>query len=111
MKIVLMSDTHGLHERMVHPLPKGDVLIHAGDCTNIGTENDISEFVSWFQNLKGFDSKIFIPGNHDMGFESKLPWLQQYINEENLSQSDCTYLEDNSFTIESPEFSRPIKFY
>jgi Icc-related predicted phosphoesterase len=29
----------------------------------------------------------------------------------NLSQSDVTYLEDSFITIESPEFSRPIKFY
>jgi Icc-related predicted phosphoesterase len=33
------------------------------------------------------------------------------MSPENLSQSDITYLEDSSFTIETPEFSRPIKFY
>jgi predicted phosphodiesterase len=33
------------------------------------------------------------------------------MNEENLSQSDVVYLEDSGFTIESPEFSRPIKFW
>ena len=33
------------------------------------------------------------------------------MNELNLSQSDVVYLEDNQFTIESPEFSRPIKFW
>jgi len=38
MKIVFISDTHGLHGDMLHPIPEGDVLIHAGDCTNMGTE-------------------------------------------------------------------------
>lgn len=111
MRIVIISDTHGLHRHMTHKLPKGDILIHAGDSCNIGSESDIREFIHWFQNLKGFDTKIFIAGNHDWGFETKEPWLQHYINDENLSQSDVVYLEDASFTIEDPKFSRPIKFY
>ena len=111
MDFVFISDTHGLHEMMSHPLPEGDVLIHAGDCTNVGSQKNIQEFVYWFQNLKGFDTKIFIAGNHDWGFERKPDWLNHYINEENLSQSDVVYLEDSEFIIEDPEFSRPIKFY
>jgi Icc-related predicted phosphoesterase len=110
MKICIISDTHGLHER-IPPLPKADILIHAGDITNMGTEDDIRRFVHWFQNLKGYGSKIFIAGNHDWGFEWKKPWLFNYINDENLSQSDCYYLEDNFMTITDPEFSRPIKIY
>jgi Icc-related predicted phosphoesterase len=111
MKICIISDTHGQHEFIRHPLPKADVLIHAGDVTNVGSESNIREFIYWFQNLKGYDTKIFIAGNHDWGFYRKPSWLYNYINDENLSQSDCVYLEDNEFTIESPEFSRPIKFY
>lgn len=111
MKIILISDTHGLHNSIRQPLPKGDVLIHAGDVCNIGSESDVRDFVYWFQNLEGYDAKIFIAGNHDWGFERKEPWLYQYINDENLSQSDCHYLEDEPLIIEDPKFSRPIKFY
>lgn len=111
MKITIISDTHGMHESMYHDLPKSDILIHAGDCTNVGTQSGIRQFVEWFQNLKGFDTKIFVAGNHDWGFYRKPAWLYDYINDENLSQSDCVYLEDSEFTIQSPEFSRPIKFY
>jgi Icc-related predicted phosphoesterase len=119
MKIVCISDTHGLHKSMEHLLPEGDILIHAGDCTNVGKEKEIEEFIYWFQNLKGFDTKIFIAGNHDFGFEhyngvrhnNEAPWLHHLLNEENLSQSDVVYLHDSEFIIESPEFSRPIKFY
>lgn len=111
MKIVIISDTHGLHEFIHHPLPKADVLIHAGDTCNMGSEGDIRSFVYWFQNLKGYDTKIFIAGNHDWGFQWKQPWLYNYINDENLSQSDCVYLEDSEFILKVPEFSRPIKFW
>lgn len=121
MKIVCISDTHGLHKFMdnLNPLPQGDILVHAGDCTNVGKEKEIEDFVNWFQNIKGFGTKIFIAGNHDFGFENyngvrhsnEAPWLHHLINEENLSQSDVVYLHDSEFVIESPEFSRPIKFY
>lgn len=110
MRIILISDTHGLHTRMVQPLPKGDMLIHSGDCTNIGLKDDITRFVYWLQGLN-YDTKIFIAGNHDWCFERKEPWLYNLINDENLSQSNCYYLEDSFMTFESPEFSRPIKIY
>lgn len=111
MKFVIISDTHGMHDSMYYDLPSGDVLIHAGDVTNVGTQSGIRQFVEWYQNLKGYDTKIFIAGNHDWGFYRKPSWLQTYINDENLSQSDCVYLEDNEFTIETPEYSKPVKFY
>jgi Icc-related predicted phosphoesterase len=119
MRLVCISDTHSLHHKMVNPLPKGDVLIHAGDISNKGGEKDVTDFIHWFQNIEGFDTKIFISGNHDFCFERiNLPhhkreydWLHHLMSPENLSQSDVTYLEDSFITIESPEFSRPIKFY
>jgi Icc-related predicted phosphoesterase len=121
MRIVCISDTHGLHTIMEdwNELPKGDILIHAGDCTNVGKPQEVIDFVQWFMNIKGFDTKIFIAGNHDFAFEKKnLPhhkgdfdWYWNLMNEENLSQSDVIYLEDSEFVIESSEFSRPIKFW
>src|SRR6266702_2125637 len=35
MRLVLISDTHGLHNRL-GPLPEGDILVHAGDFMNAG---------------------------------------------------------------------------
>ncbi len=119
MRIVCISDTHSLQDLMTHPIPKGDVLIHAGDISNKGGERDVTNFVHWFQNIEGFDSKIFIAGNHDFCFErvnephhkGDYDWLHTLMFEENLSQSNVIYLEDDVIEIESPEFSRPIKFY
>ena len=110
MRIILISDTHSLHEQMLHRIPKGDVLIHAGDCTNVGREKEVGDFINWYQNLE-FDTKIFIAGNHDISFEGRPNWLNTYLYEENLHQSNVSYLKDSFLTIDSPEFSRPIKIY
>lgn len=119
MRLVCISDTHSMHREMLHELPEGDMLIHSGDISNKGGERDVTDFIHWLEGIKGFESKIFISGNHDFCFERiSLPhhkkeydWLRHLIAPENLSQSDIVYLEDESFTIEDPEFSRPIKFY
>ena len=119
MRLVCISDTHALHHEMVHELPKGDVLIHAGDISNKGGQRDVTDFISWFKNLGGWDRKIFISGNHDHCFEKikihyskqNYEWLIPLISSENLLSSDVIYLEDSFITIETPEFSRPIKFY
>lgn len=119
MKIVCISDTHSLHRKMLHNLPEGDILIHAGDCTNVGEKYEVEQFVQWFQNIKGFDTKIFIAGNHDWAFQrvnephhkGDYEWFHHLMNEENLSQSDVVYLQDSEFIIHDPRFSRPIKFY
>lgn len=111
MRIVFFSDSHGMHDQIT--LPEGDVLIHSGDFSSYGNTNDTKNFLNWYLNLKGFDTKIFIAGNHDLKFElnPKPNWLQNILYEENLSQSDCVYLEDSSFTIDDSRLSQPIKFY
>ena len=119
MRIVCISDTHSLQDDMLHEIPPGDVLIHAGDISNRGGERDVTKFIYWFQNIRGFDAKIFISGNHDHCFEQvnkphhkrDYDWLRNLMGPENLAQSDVFYLEDDFMIIERPEFSRPIKIY
>jgi predicted phosphohydrolase len=65
MRIVCISDTHLQHGFTV---PHGDVLIHAGDATWQGTLPEIQVFADWFGALPHL-FKIFVPGNHDYGFE------------------------------------------
>ena len=66
MKFVIISDTHGQHKNLT--LPKGDVIIHAGDISQRGKESEIIDFLNWFKDLD-FKYKIFIAGNHDFFFE------------------------------------------
>lgn len=62
MKIITISDTHGCHREL--NLPKGDMLLHAGDICNMGNKDDVNDFIEWFSELN-FKYKIFIRGNHD----------------------------------------------
>lgn len=50
------------------PIPAGDVLIHAGDISNVGTTDQIADFFRWFGALP-HRRKLVIAGNHDFGFE------------------------------------------
>ncbi|TDN95580.1 Icc-related predicted phosphoesterase [Salegentibacter sp. 24] len=66
MKLVCISDTHNKHSQI--PIPTGDVLIHAGDITEGGTEREVLDFLKWFSS-QPHHYKIFIAGNHDFYFE------------------------------------------
>ena len=66
--IVAISDTHNHHDKLL--LPKGDILIHAGDYSNIGTKDDTIRFLDWF-SAQAHSVKIFIAGNHDFFPERK----------------------------------------
>lgn len=49
MRLVMISDTHGLHNR-IEDLPDGDVLVHAGDFMNSGYDvHDILSFNRWLR--------------------------------------------------------------
>ena len=65
-RVVCISDTHGLHDRII--VPDGDIIIHAGDCTNLGTPTELVGFLRWFAALP-HRHKILIAGNHDWIFE------------------------------------------
>lgn len=66
MKIVAISDTHCRHKSV--KLPKGDLLVHAGDISYRGKLSEVLDFLDWFGKLP-FAHKIFIAGNHDFYFE------------------------------------------
>lgn len=64
MKILHLSDTHGQHKNL-KSLPEADVIVHSGDFTFAGSEEEAYDFMNWFCNLP-YKHKIFIAGNHDM---------------------------------------------
>lgn len=63
MKILHISDTHGLHHQLRN-LPEANVVVHSGDFTMTGSEQEAIDFLNWFCDLP-YDHKIFICGNHD----------------------------------------------
>lgn len=62
-KILHISDTHGCHHRLCD-LPDADILVHSGDFTMNGSEQEAIDFLNWFCDLD-YRHKIFICGNHD----------------------------------------------
>ncbi|MEM1122625.1 MAG: metallophosphatase domain-containing protein [Bacteroidota bacterium] len=91
MKFVAISDTHGMHQQVL--LPKGDVLLHSGDVSNIGRLNGVVDFLQWFSK-QDFEYKVFIAGNHDFYFERA---SEQDVLE--LIPDNVIYLNDSGVTI------------
>ncbi|GBE78591.1 metallophosphoesterase domain-containing protein 1 [Sparassis latifolia] len=63
IRVVCISDTHNAHPSLPE-LPPGDILIHAGDLTQSGTLEELSEALNWL-SIQPHPHKIFIAGNHD----------------------------------------------
>src|SRR5690242_19573815 len=98
MRLVLISDTHSLEHLMEHPIPDGDVLIHAGDMTDHGDPADVRDMVNYFNNKNlPHKHKIIIAGNHDFCFEKK-DVRQNPID--TLEYHGWTYLEDSEVVID-----------
>ena len=91
MKFVAISDTHCRHNSL--KLPKGDVLIHAGDMTIKGQKLEVVDFLTWFSQ-QSFDYKIFIAGNHDFYFEQ-----EQKATIESVIPKNIIYLKDSGIEI------------
>ncbi len=89
-KIVAISDTHALHEKMGQ-IPDGDILIHAGDLTNHGELSDVQSFNKWLGALP-HKHKVVIAGNHDFCFEKRASQARSLI-------TNAHYLEDQALTI------------
>lgn len=64
LRILQISDTHNRHNKLTN-LPEADVIIHCGDFTEQGTEEEVLDFLNWFIDLP-YKHKIFITGNHDL---------------------------------------------
>ncbi|KAF8418198.1 Metallo-dependent phosphatase-like protein [Tirmania nivea] len=86
VRIVCISDTHN---QTPARLPPGDVLIHAGDLTNSGTYKELSRAAEWLRNLKGYEYKIVVPGNHDLGLDRS--WVEDFGYEigVGLKEEEC----------------------
>lgn len=102
MQITVISDTHGEHERvdrkynsLLYPADGvGKTIVHAGDITEYGSEEEVMDFLRWFGRLP-FQYKIFIGGNHDLFLEqSSLSAIGKMLPE------GVHYLQNSGLTVE-----------
>ena len=94
MKILHLSDTHGLHHQ-IKDLPEADVIIHSGDISHNGNENEVLDFLNWYIELP-YRHKIFVTGNHDLCL-----WDAEGI--EDLSDN-LYFLQDRGVEIDGVKF-------
>lgn len=85
MRLVFISDTHGLHHQL--KLPYGDVLFHCGDFSRRGRLEECTDFLNWYGS-QAHPHKVLIAGNHDflaeqnsVLFESLIPENVHYLND------------------------------
>ncbi|XP_078064850.1 metallophosphoesterase domain-containing protein 1-like [Mustelus asterias] len=104
VRFVCISDTHQ-HTAGLR-LPRGDVLIHAGDFTNCGYRREIENFGRWLGSCH-FPQKVVIAGNHELPFDRMYMRPGDYENlgigsDEEVSQllGDCTYLQDSGAMVQ-----------
>ncbi|KAF2275100.1 calcineurin-like phosphoesterase [Westerdykella ornata] len=111
-RIVCISDTHNQTPK----LPKGDVLIHAGDLTNQGSYSELKKTVEWLEKAD-FEAKIVVAGNHDLtldtvffekhgsGWKWPNPQDPSTCRKLLLESKSITYLEHKAASIylDSPE--------
>ena len=69
LKLTCLSDTHGMHSRVLVP-PGTDVVVHAGDLTRTGNFLEFIDFLDWFAALPQ-KHKVCTPGNHDRCVEKR----------------------------------------
>jgi len=92
MNITFISDTHNKHKLIPSKyLIGGDMIIHSGDLTSRGSEDEVRAFLNWYSTLP-YTYKIFIAGNHDFFFESESDIMSYYPN--------IIYLNDSGIEIE-----------
>ena len=94
MTLVGISDTHGIRPE----LPRADVVIHAGDACNVGTEDEFRSFLKWFSRLQPLH-KIFVPGNHD-----RYPYSFQEAAKRKCEDLGIHFLVDRELSINGVHF-------
>jgi Icc-related predicted phosphoesterase len=97
MKLTIISDTHGEHDKL--GTLAGEVLIHCGDMFNMfGSSNDdFDRMDEWFGNQQ-FDLILCVGGNHDFELQKRASYTRTPFK-------NAVYLEGDVF-----EYSG-VKFY
>ncbi|KAK0101407.1 hypothetical protein ONS95_006581 [Cadophora gregata] len=99
-RFVCISDTHNACPGGAFNLPKGDVLICAGDMTNQGSLSELKKTVDWLEEAD-FEEKIIVAGNHDITLDSKFyaQYGSHFHNQNPQDPRQCQRLLEQSPSI------------
>jgi Icc-related predicted phosphoesterase len=124
MRIQCISDTHSRHRHLTSKAMgdilgnnKYDLLIHAGDFSNLGQKGEVEDFFNWCREIapRYKHGIVVIAGNHDKSFDSK--YGEYHIDDESgvspkvipswvsnlkdsLVKDNIYYLENDSIIID-----------
>ncbi|KAI9843749.1 MAG: hypothetical protein M1837_006109 [Sclerophora amabilis] len=113
---VCISDTHTTQPI----LPPGDLLLHAGDLSEIGSLAEIQAQLDWLSS-QPHTHKVVIAGNHDVLFDPA--FLEAYperkygnpeVTAADLDFGSVVYLQDKAVTLRFPDKDGPgreLKIY
>ncbi|KAG0646940.1 putative rhamnogalacturonate lyase C [Hyphodiscus hymeniophilus] len=114
-RFVCILDTHNASPGGAFQLPKGDVLIHAGDMTNQGSFKELQKTVNWIEesdfeckiviagtfNLDVVDQNLKNAGNHDITLDTDFyaQFGLYFHNQEPQDSKKCQELLERSHSI------------
>lgn len=100
IRIVCLSDTHTVKASHV---PDGDLLIHAGDLTDLGNPTELQAHINWLNSLP-HEHKIAIAGNHDTWCDARSRvTLSQHDRKRKLDWGNIHYLQHSTITLDFPQ--------
>jgi Icc-related predicted phosphoesterase len=91
VRILHLSDTHCMHHTIESkfPMPEADILLHTGDFTNRGSEEEVKFFNTWLGELKArYPVIIIIIGNHDRWSGFNTPTLRSLLNNATVLENE-----------------------
>jgi hypothetical protein len=113
--VVCISDTHMTQP----PLPQGDLLLHTGDLSIVGSQAEIQEQLNWLSS-QPHTHKIVITGNHDVLFDPAFleanpvcKFMNLDAKASDLNLGSVIYLQDESVTLKLAKggVERELKIY
>lgn len=105
--VACISDTHNSQPNV----PEGDILLHAGDLTQSGSQSEIQATVDWLNTLP-HEHKVVIAGNHDLLLdpEFKNPKGTDCTKSRGTEWGSVIYLKDSSVILPCSG-GRKLKIY
>lgn len=108
VRFVFISDTHNQADTL--HMPDGDIMIHAGDFSNVGLPREIDNFNVFLGKMKDkYKNIIVISGNHELTFDPKgAEAAKNYLPKDCLKLdhiemkkklTNCIYLEDEAVDV------------
>uniref|UniRef100_A0A8C4N455 Metallophosphoesterase domain containing 1 n=1 Tax=Eptatretus burgeri TaxID=7764 RepID=A0A8C4N455_EPTBU len=111
-RFVCIADTHSRTDGL--QMPYGDVLLHAGDFSELGLPSELRKFNDWLGNLP-YEYKVVIAGNHELTFDKSFMsdlLKQDYYRFPSVTKlkaedyddvqailTNCIYLQDTEVSI------------